>query len=142
MKKIAVVMILGVMVLGLSVVATAAMGVRLRANIPFPFYAGPELMPAGDYIFDIQSVGTGAPTASSILIHNESGSVAKWVLTIPGVIDSGAENHLHFNHYGNRHFLARVEGVGHQANLRLTPAEKELRAQKVAGKDAMIAAAR
>ena len=140
MKKMTVLILLGIVVLGISAVAVANVGVKLRVNIPFAFYADKALMPAGEYIFDIGSAGFGAATSSAVLIHNESGDVVRWLLTVPGTAMSESDSHLHFNRYGSKYFLTKIEGAGYQANTKTTAAEKELRAQNQTPTDTRVAA--
>ncbi len=128
MKKMTVLALLGIAVLGLTAVAIANTAARVRADVPFSFYIGKELIPAGEYIFEMRSLGLGA-SAGSVLIHNDSGSIASVVLTTPGDVRDATMAHLHFNKYGSRYFLSKVEGAGYQANLAPTRAEKEMRVQ-------------
>lgn len=128
MKKITVLTIVGLMVLGLSAAAFANVASRLRVDVPFSFYVGKELLPAGQYIFETRSMSPWAASSSSVQIRNTSGDVMTWVHTQPGATAPQDDNHVHFNKYGNQYFLSKVEGFGYQATLNATRAEKELRA--------------
>ncbi len=140
MKRTTVLMLLGIVILGLTAAAMAETATRVRANVPFAFYAGKELIPAGEYVFEIRSFGFG-PLASSVLLHDQEGSVANIYLTKPGEVPAD-EAHLHFNKYGNSYFLSRVEGAGYQANLTVTRAEKEMRVQAGSPASTTVAASR
>jgi len=128
MKKATVLVLLGIAVLGLTVAAIANTATRVRADVPFAFYFGKELMPAGAYIFEMRSFGSGS-SASSVVVYSQSGTLSSISLSRPGDPPPANDAHLHFNRYGSRYFLTRVEGSGYQANLNMTPAEKEMRAQ-------------
>ncbi len=141
MRKIIVFTVLGVIVLGLTAAVAADTATKVRADVPFAFYAGKELIPAGSYIFELRSFGMGS-SASSVLIHNESGSIVTVLLTKPGDVPLGEDAHLHFNKYGVRHFLSKVEGAGYQANLTPSRAEKEMRAQAQSSGQSIVAGVR
>lgn len=118
----------GVIVLSLATVALADTALRLRANIPFAFHAGSKLMPAGEYTFEIGSASVTHQSGSAVLIHNKTGNISVWLLTMPGHGLLGTEGRLLFTRYGEEYFLNRVEGSGFQARLTTTKAEREMRA--------------
>jgi hypothetical protein len=137
MRKLTVLLMVVMAVLGLSIAASAANPTILRANIPFAFYAGKELLPAGQYTFELQAIGLGSATASAVAVRHQDGSLATFLFTMPG---TGRFNNdlLYFNRYGNKYFLSKVEAVGLQANVKATRIERELRAQ-IKSQDTVVA---
>ncbi len=140
MKRLLALMSVGVMLTTLTAAAFAQQVHRLKVTIPFDFYVQDQLMPSGDYIFQMQSISGNAASASSIAILRGNKTVVAIVLTNPGTSNMG-ENHVHFVRYGNKTYLSKVENVGLQANMNPSKSEKILRAQ-IEGTNAKVAAAR
>jgi len=128
-NRILRVCVVAMMVLGFACIASADVAVRVRANIPFAFYAESKLMPAGNYMFDIGSIFHGNGSGSAVLIHNEAGDISAWLFTKPGQAMHATNVRLQFSQYGDECFLKSVEGLGYQADLQTSKAEKELIAQ-------------
>ena len=130
MKKIGAFSLLGVLVLGLSVAFAGGNAARVRVDVPFAFYVEKEMLPAGSYIFEIGATSSASATGTLVLIRSLNSDSASVVFTMPS---SGpnkvAEDCLRFHKYGNKYFLARVEGMGYIADVKTTRMERELRAQ-------------
>ena len=103
-------------------------GGKIRANVPFEFYVGTELLPAGEYQFEMRSLGRGSATASNVVVSNSEGTLLAMRMTIPGIADP-EKAQLHFNRYGSTNFLTKVEGMGLQAQISTTSAERTLMAR-------------
>ncbi len=138
MRKTTILMLLGIVILGMCVFASAEVGTRVRANVPFAFYADRDLMPAGEYVFVLGGVGFGSGTGTSVMLQNPDGTVAKVLLSNAGSTKTSSA-YVYFNRYGSRYFLSKVEGGGHQANVAPGPAEKEMRAQARSTKELIVA---
>jgi hypothetical protein len=112
-------------------------------NVPFDFYVGKELLPAGDYRFEMGAMTPFTAKSSSLLVRRQDGSSVTGIFTIPGSGSLSIDtDRLHFNRYGNKYFLARIECLEFQADLRKTSIEKELRAQTGQAKDVVLVAER
>ncbi len=131
MKKTTVFLMLGIVMLGLGLVASASAAARLRVNVPFAFYADNQALPAGSYVFEIGYGASASVSASGVIIRSLDGTAASVLLTTPGSGIKMTDNHLHFNKYGEKYFLSKVEGLGYQVNLKANRIEKEMRAQAV-----------
>jgi len=129
MKRMSVWLMAGMLLIGLCAVASAHTAARVHVNVPFAFYANGELLPAGEYMFEIGAFNTSEASGSSVLVRNDAGTKAAWLFTSPGNASINANGRLVFNRYGDTYFLAKVEGNGYQANLKTTKAEREMRAQ-------------
>jgi len=129
MKRAGIALALGLMMIGAGVAASGTTAARMRVTVPFAFYAGSELLPAGTYVFEIGAITTNEASGSAVFVHNESGSIAAWILTMPGEAPLSAAAQLQFNRYGEKYFLSTVAALGYQANLKTTKSEKEMRAQ-------------
>jgi hypothetical protein len=130
MKKIAAFSLLGVLILGLSFAVSASPAARMRVDVPFAFYAEREMLPAGSYIFEIGSASPASATGTSVVIRNLDNTSASVIFTMNASgLGKIAEDCLRFNKYGNKYFLARVEGLGYIADVKPTRMERELRAQ-------------
>ena len=93
--------------IGLAIAALAGVGlhaqsVDLRAAIPFDFYAGNKLIPAGDY--RVESAG------AVVLLRDASTGNSVAALMTVGTIsrDKPGEARLNFGHYGAEYFLTSV----------------------------------
>lgn len=136
----------GFLVISLFVLVTGAparSAVALLVNVPFDFYVGKELLPAGDYRFEMGAMTPFTAKSSSLLVRRQDGSAVTGIFTIPG---SGSlsinTDRLHFNRYGDKYFLARIECLEYQADLGKTAIEKELRAQAGHAEDVTLVAQR
>jgi hypothetical protein len=128
MKKIAAFSLLGVLVLGLSAAFPGGNVVRVRADVPFAFYVDKEILPAGSYVFEIGASSQAAATGTSVVIRSVSSDTSSVLFTVP-LSEKAALDCLRFNKYGDKYFLARIEGLGYVAEVRSTRMERELRAQ-------------
>jgi len=143
MKKTALFGILVVSLFVLVAGAPARSAAALHVNVPFDFYVGKDLLPAGEYKFEMGAITPFSGKSSSILVRSQDGTPVTGIFTMPGSDPrSFTDDHLHFNRYGSNYFLAKVECLEFQADLRPTAIEKELRAQMGKAKDAVLVAQR
>jgi hypothetical protein len=103
----------------------AVSGATMRITVPFDFYAGTALMPAGDYTFELTA--STAPTGSLVTISNPAGLGLCILGARPGA--AAAISQVMFNKYENRYFLANVSMQGFAAEVKMQNLEKEVRAQ-------------
>ena len=129
MSKARVFLVVGMMLVGVGIVASGTAAARLHANVPFAFYAGNELLPAGDYVFEISAIASTEASGSAVFVRNDTGSIAAWLLAMPGQAPAPTNTILQFSRYGEKYFLSSVQALGYQASLKATKAEKEMRAQ-------------
>ena len=102
-------------------VVVEAQSSRLTANIPFDFYVGRDLLPAGKY--DMRTV------AGSVLrVLSENGERTAAISTIPVWNESGRVSKLVFNRYGQTYFLSEVHwrGSSQARGVIKSPTEIEL----------------
>jgi len=140
MKKSLAVMV----VVGAVVVVGAAFandGGKIRANVPFEFYVGTEVLPAGAYQFEMRSLARGSASASTVIVSNADGRVLALRMSVPGSANPETAQ-LHFLRYGTTCFLTRVEGLGLQADLIKSPVESKLIAQGNAANGVLLIAAK
>ena len=97
---------------------------EVRIYVPFNFYLEEELLPAGNYTFNL-----GQATDSSIIIRSADGKAVKLLMTKQDTGSKSRKAYLHFGHYGDRYFLSSVVISGKKANLTSTAVEAELWAQ-------------
>jgi hypothetical protein len=120
-------------------VAFAGMGVQLRMDIPFAFYVEDQLLPAGEYRFDMGTVGIGN-TASSVVVRAKDGTGIRLLSTMGDTNENQSLDRLHFNQYGDKFFLSSVAIRSYKANVRSARLERELRTQiERAGKVILVA---
>ena len=117
---------------------------KIRANVPFDFYAGGEQLPAGNYVFEMRAIGFGSSSSSAVAVYRQDGTLAVTLSTIPSGWEYRrmADGHLHFSRYTNTYFLNKVEGPSSGASLITTRVERELRAQNNRGSETIIVAQR
>ena len=95
-------------VLALAAVAAvpaSAQSATLKANIPFEFYAGSRVMPAGEYTID------GGWTSTRVLLRSLDSNSAGYISapasqTAPGASRQVAK--LVFNRVGDQYFLRQI----------------------------------
>jgi hypothetical protein len=102
--------------------ASAQAGKSFRFVIPFDFYAGAVLMPAGEYTVS-QPPGTRATQ-----IYDRDGHVTS-VLPITGKSNPIGNNRMVFNRYGSMTFLSEIQWAQSETGykLRETALERETR---------------
>lgn len=124
-------------VLVLFSVGAAAGQTGTRFVIPFPFLAGEQVMPAGQYLV---SVDQGNRTVS---LRHENGSAVMSLRLIPGKRrpDRVEEGKLLFKVYGNARVLSRVwtRGYPDAGDVPVSNAERELARTERAGQPIQIA---
>jgi len=109
--------------LALAVAANAQVLHEVTVRVPFDFFAGGKLMPAGRY--DVRRVRSDAETA--LIIRSEDGRTSAVVITNTGKADPRAAAFV-FRQRGDRHFLAEVSmpGTASVRELPKTGAERRL----------------
>jgi hypothetical protein len=115
---------MSMILMGFSGVAAAQMKKLVWMKIPFPFYVGDQLLPAGQYSFQMPRI-PGFPGGSIIRIQTKDNSVLQHSLSrrIDGVT-SDAELHITFNKYGETYFLSKVRNRDIGAQMPKSRAEK------------------
>jgi hypothetical protein len=129
MKKTLVLLSFAVILAGMATLAFPGSAVVTRGEVPFAFYVDNQLLPAGEYDFEMGS--TGGATTSSVAVRTKDGSVLAFVATRPGSVGSTIANQLIFNRYNGRYFLSSVECSGHKASLKASKQEREMMSQLV-----------
>lgn len=127
MKKCSVFLSLIVAVVLCAGFAFASEGTSMHVSVPFDFYLEDQLLPAGDYHFEMGS--NSSVTASSVAVRSIDGDAIRLLVTVPGIDENDGTNCLRFNEYGNKHFLSSVSINGHKAKLKMFKFEKELKSQ-------------
>ena len=103
-----------------------------RANVPFDFWVGQKLLPAGDY--------TISHTASGAIIISELERKARSTATfLAGTVsrpESQGAGLLEFNRYGNTYFLQKIWKPSQMEGLTVPRGsrEKELMSRSVPNK--------
>jgi hypothetical protein len=116
-----------VALLTLSITATVqAQSTGLRANIPFEFYVGDKLLPAGTYT--VMPHGTGGAISVADNAGHSAGRLTNGVMRSHA--GSSAESVLIFNVYGDRYFLTEVRWSGYPAARGLLKSKVELEVAK------------
>ena len=115
-----------VLVLGLMAGFVFA-GENMRINVPFAFYMGDQLFPAGEYRFDMNH-GNYA-TASFVNVWAPKGADNRLLMTTAGTDKNTTANQLVFNKYGQKLFLSTVSINGYKAAFKALSLERELRSQ-------------
>ena len=124
MKRIAAIALLAIA--SLALVGTSfAQSKGVRADVPFAFTVGNQLLPAGDYTIQTESQGL-------IAIKNHDKPIA--VLTLVDRDGAKAQNpgKLMFHKYGNQYFLSEIlcNWADMDVSVRPSRAEKTVRLQQ------------
>jgi hypothetical protein len=128
----------------LGTAASAGTAARVRAYVPFDFHVGEELLAAGNYIFELRSIGLASSSSSIVAVYRPDGTMASLIPTMPTGWNNRrtSDCRLHFTRLTNSYFLATVEAPEAGADLRMSKAERELRAQNTDRQDVILLAQR
>ena len=102
-------------------------GENMRINVPFAFYMGDQLFPAGRI-----SVRHESRQLCHGLFRQRLGSKGRGqqlLMTTAGTDKNTTANQLVFNKYGQKFFLSTVSINGYKAALKALSLERELRSQ-------------
>lgn len=118
---IAAVLLVGSVIVFSADAALAQQTLTLKANIPFGFYAGEKLMPAGEY-----RVEPIAPSVVRLTHANSFATVSFFVLRAPDSKDPSPR--LVFKAYGDERYLSELWwGQGRNGLINVpSPREREL----------------
>jgi hypothetical protein len=117
-----------VVILGSAAGAWAWTAPTMKVNVPFAFYVGDQMLPAGEYLFDMPNAGGHSATGSILVVRTPDGSIYRALLAIAERTDGNLAFHATFNKYGGTYFLSRVRSSEFESDLPKTRAEKELKA--------------
>ncbi len=104
-----------------SGVAFGGMKIQLSANVPFDFYVEDQLLPAGEYRFEMGS--------SALIIRAKDGTGVRMLATMNGENENKSEDFLQFHQYGNKRFLSGVAAGSSKAIVKTAKTEQEVKAQ-------------
>ena len=104
----------------------------LKANMPFGFYAGDQLMPAGEY--EIHAFGNGGVKISNYDAHK---AIVFFTVGLNQVTVDPISPRLVFNRYGEDYFLSEM-WWGSQGARKSVPSKSELRLAKVITPDQTV----
>ena len=108
----------------MTIPAGAGSAIVLQGEVPFDFYVENQMLPAGEYIFEMGRVGDATTDSvtvvatSSITVRAKDGKVVTLVSTRPGTRRDMTPSQLVFNTYEGNFHLASVECPGYKADLR------------------------
>ena len=123
-KALAVSISLCALLVCLSPGAAAGPANGVMMNIPFPFYAGDQLMPSGKYIFDMPRFGNGA-VGSLVRVTTPDGAQCMNVFSqVVNTLKADNEYHVTFTKYGEQYFLSKVRNSTIGASLPTSRSEK------------------
>jgi hypothetical protein len=129
MKKTAKMMVvLGIVLLGAVIAASAATAPRMRVNIGFTFYAGEQQLPAGEYWVELRSTDSYSATGSLLVIRSLDESAYQMLLAKPEsqhMDDSAA--YLLFNRIGDSYFLIKAHSGSIDSNVFKSRSEKQVK---------------
>jgi hypothetical protein len=116
MKKTFMLLSFVVVLVATTALATAGSAVVVRGEIPFDFYVGEQMLPSGEYQFEMG--GVRGSTTSSITVREKDGTVVAFVTTRQGDSRNMDSTQLKFENYKGKYFLSSVECSGYKAVLR------------------------
>ena len=104
-----------------------------RVKVPFDFWLGQKLMPAGGY--SIYHVGTGA-----VLVRGEDGKRNRNLFLAESLTnETRSQPRLEFTRYGNTYFLSKIWNVYDGYEVPRNSRENELARRGVPSKTADVA---
>ena len=148
-RALMVLVVLCAVLLGTIVAVSAYTVPRMRVQIGFSFYADNQLLPAGEYWFEIRPVGIGTLAGSPMAIRNTDGSVFQFLpATAVGCETKEIGTYVVFNKIGGSYFLRSIQQGSLRGSLPKSHSEKEVKmasntgASASASETVIIAAAR
>ncbi len=124
MKKIFALLSFAVILTSMTTLANAGSAIVLRGEIPFDFHVGNQMVPAGEYYFEMGRVGDA--TTSSVTLTDKEGKTLALVLTRAGFRKDNAPSQVSFYIYRGEYFLSSVECPGYKADLKKTKPVRDL----------------
>ena len=107
---------------------------RIRANIPFDFYAGEQQLPAGIYLIDV-SYDTHV-----VALRNHDTGRTYSIVAMPGNGGRSVESVVDFEVVGNNHVLADLKTASTGVNF--SESKRAMATAQVTGSVAVVAALR
>ena len=126
------IVLLSLVVVMVSAFAFAGIQIQLRANIPFPFYVEDQLLPAGEYNFEMGN--------RAIVIRTKDGVGVKLLATMGGANQNKIGDFLRFNQYGDKYFLSGVATGRYKANVKSAKLEQEVRTRIAKAREVVLMA--
>lgn len=102
----------------MAVTATAGDAIVMEGEVPFDFYVGDQLVPAGEYHFEMGRVADA--TTDSVTVLTAEGKVVALATTRPGIQKDASPSQLSFSSQNGVHYLKSVECPGYKADLKST----------------------
>ena len=116
-----------VVIIGSAVGASAWTAPTMKVNVPFAFYAGDQMLPAGEYLFEMPNANFHSATGSILVVRTPDGSIYRTLLAMTAGTYGNPAFQATFNKYGGTYFLSKVQSSEFESNLPKTRAEKELK---------------
>jgi hypothetical protein len=129
MKKKSLVVLALTVLVALAAPSVHAQTFTIRASIPFDFYIGSSVMPAGEYTFDTR-LGQGIGHIRSADLH-QSVAVLIQPATLPVGSAKGSAS-LIFHRYDKTYFLSEVRDGFASADCLMPATNEELKLEKSA----------
>ena len=129
MKKMSFVVLALTVLVALAATSVSAQTFTVRANIPFDFYVGSKLMPAGEYAFDTM-LGRGIGHIWSMDRHNSTAMLFE-PGSLPATSDKGSVSMV-FHRYDKTYFLSEVRDGYIAADCLIPVSSRELTVEKSA----------
>lgn len=129
MKKTSFLILALTVLVALAVTSVYAQTFTIRATVPFDFYVGSSVMPAGEYTFDTL-LGRGLGRMWSEDLHRSVAVVFQPTM-LPVGSDKGSAS-LIFHRYDKTYFLSEVRDGFVSADCLMPATNKELTLQKSA----------
>ena len=115
--------ILSVLVVFSLTAGLAFAAIDMSVDVPFAFYVGDQVYPAGQYHFDMNA--DKYATASFVNIWAAKSENDLVIMATAGTDKNASSNQLVFNKYGEKHFLSSITINGYKATLKVLGLEKE-----------------
>ncbi len=130
MKKLVIVAVsLMFVVFGSVIAASPATVPSLTLKVPFEFYAGNHLLPAGEYVIEMLRGNSASAAGSIIAVRARDGSIYRLLQTLPRASSEvKPPYHVIFTRLGDTYFLSKVQNSGVEINLPQTHTEREMAA--------------
>jgi hypothetical protein len=105
--------------------------VEMSIDVPFAFYAGDQLLTAGNYIVTVNS---GSISAAPVITFKTK--YGKKICELAAQVESAANSSdqlLQFNDYGDKHFLSGISIQKLHATVSMSEAERQIKSKTEKG---------
>jgi hypothetical protein len=135
-KRLNVAVLVLTIAVSFAVFTKAGDPTTLHVNVPFDFYVGKDLMPAGSYVVQLDRITQASALGSRLVVRKKGSETRHVVTTVPGHLNGiQSTSRVVFRKYDDAYFLAQVNSYGTVCDLTRSRVEKEMAARSLESRE-------